>query len=175
MGKKFNCDIVAKSTFSNEGGTKICKQIESSEIKSIVKNEKLVTIRMEKEEPISEEEFYEIYQNLLQNNLIVESFEKGEYYLQFRIKKAEQNKVQELLDCQYPEYQIRQEDSVKLSIVGYGIIQDNEVLKKVMATLKKYKIEIMGVNLTQAKIEILIKEIENDVIEELHQKLIKKS
>ena len=46
MGKKFNCDIVAKSTFSNEGGTKICKQIESSEIKSIVKNEKLVTIRM---------------------------------------------------------------------------------------------------------------------------------
>lgn len=173
MGKKFDCDIMAKSTFSDNGGTKICQQIETSEVKSIVKNEKLVTIRMQKEETIKEKEFYDIYQNLLQNNIILESFQKEECYLQFRIKKEKQNKVQELLDNQYPTYQIQQSDLVKLSIVGYGITQDNQVLSQAIETLRKYNIEIMNINLTQAKIEILVKEIENDIVAELHQKLIK--
>lgn len=173
IGKKFNCDIVAKSTFSNKGGTKICQQIETSEVKSIVKNEKLVIIQMEKNEQIKEEEFYDIYQNLLQNNIIVESFQKEEKHLQFRIKKAEQNKVQELLENKYSEYQIRQRSFVKLSIVGYGIVQDNQVLNQVMEILKKYKIEIMDICLTQAKIEILVEEIDNDIVEQLHKKLIK--
>lgn len=175
MGKKFNCDIMAKSTFSDDGGTKICQQIETSEVKSIVKNEKLVTIKMQKEEPIKEKEFYDIYQNLLQNNIIVESFQKEECHLQFRIKKSEQNKVQELLESKYSTYQMKQKDFVKLSIVGYGIIQDNQVLSQVMEILRKYKIEIININLTQAKIEILVKEIGNDIVAELHQKLIKDS
>lgn len=175
MGKKFDCDIVAKSTFSNKGGTKICQQIEASEVKSIVKNEKLITIEMEKEESISKEEFYDIYENLLQNNIIVESFQKEESHLQFRILKTEQNKVQELLENKYPTYQIKQKDLVKLTIVGYGIIQDNQVLNQAIEVLKKHKTEIMDINLTQAKIEILVKEIENNIIEELHQKLIKDS
>lgn len=175
MGKKFDCDIMAKSTFSDDGGTKICQQIETSEVKSIVKNEKLVTIRMQKEELIKEREFYDIYQNLLQNNIIVESFQKEKCHLQFRIKKEEQNKVQELLDNQYPTYQIQQKDLVKLSIVGYGITQDNQVLSQVIEMLEKHKVEIMNINLTQAKIEILVKEIENNIVAELHGKLIKDS
>lgn len=175
MGKRFDCDIVAKSTFSNEGGTKICQKIETSEVKSIVKNEKLMTIKMEKEESISKEEFYHIYQNLLQNNIIVESFQKEESHLQFRILKTEQNKVQELLESKYPTYQIQQKKLVKLTVVGYGIIQDNQVLNQVMEILKRNQIEIIDVYLTQAKIEILVKEIEDDVIAELHQNLIKDS
>ncbi len=175
MGKRFNCDIVAKSTFSKEGGTKICQQIETSEVKSIVKNEKLMIIQMEKKEAISKEEFYHIYQNLLQNNIIVESFQKEEKQVQFRILKTEQNKVQELLESKYPAYQIQQKDLVKLTIVGYGIIQDNQVLNQVMEILKTNQIEIIDVYLTQAKIEILVKKIEDDVIAELHQNLIKDS
>lgn len=172
IGKKFDCNIVTKSTFSEEGGTKICQQIESSEVKSIVKNEKLVAIEMEKEESITKEESYDIYEKLLQNNIIVESFQKEEKHIQFRIKKSEQNKVQELLDNQYPKYQIRQKSLVKLSIVGYGITQDNTTLNEVIKLLKKYEIEILDINLTQAKIEILVKEIEDDIIAELHQKLM---
>ena len=128
---------------------------------------------MEKEEVIQEQEFYAIYQILLQNNLIVEAFEKGEHILQFRIKKEEQNKVQELLERNYETYQVRQKDLTKLSIVGYGITQDNQVLKQVIGILEKYQIHVLQVNLTQAKIEILIHQIENRIIEELHQKLIK--
>lgn len=167
MGKKFDCDIIAKSTFSDKGGTKICQQIESSEVKSIVKNENLVAIEIENKQ------FYDIYQSLLKNNILVESFQKGEDFIQFRIKKSEYNKVIELLDSEYPMCQVKQKELMKLSIVGYGIIQDNQVLNQVLETLKQYQIEIMEVNLTLAKIEVLVKEIDNDIVQILHEKLIK--
>lgn len=127
---------------------------------------------MEKER-LGQDEVYRIYESLLQDNIIVESFQKQENHLQFRIKKTEQNKVQELLENKYPEYTIRQNDLTKLSIVGYGIIQDNQILNQVLAILKKYKIEVISVNLTQAKIEVLAKEIQDVSIVELHQALIK--
>ncbi len=168
MGKKFNCDIIAKSTFLEVKGSKICQQIESSEVKSIVKNENLVGIEIESEE------FYPIYQTLLQNNIIVEAFEKRENKIQFRIKKAERNKVQEILDNQYAECRITLKEFTKVSIIGYGIVQDNQVLNEVIKILKNNSIEIMDINLSQAKIEILVKEIENDMIKILHEKLIQK-
>ena len=76
-------------------GTKICEKIENSAVKSIVKSEQLVIIQMQKETEIEETEIYSIYNSLLQNNVIVEAFEKEEDKIQFRIKKAEQNKVQD--------------------------------------------------------------------------------
>ena len=78
IGKRFDCDIIAKSTFSNQGGTKICKKIEISEVKSIVKNENLVQIYMQNNKKIKESEIIEIYQELLSRNIIVEMFRKGE-------------------------------------------------------------------------------------------------
>ncbi len=154
-------------------GTKICEKIENSAVKSIVKSEQLVIIQMQKETEIEETEIYSIYNSLLQNNVIVEAFEKEEDKIQFRIKKAEQNKVQELLDSKYPNYKLKQKDLIKVSIVGYGITQDNIILNKVMEILQKDKIQVMNVNLTQSKIEIIVKQIENKTIEELHTKLIK--
>lgn len=174
IGKRFDCDIIAKSTFSNQGGTKICKKIEISEVKSIVKNENLVQIYMQNNKRIKESEIIEIYQELLSRNIIVEMFRKGEdnKQIQFRIKKAEQNKVQELLEVNYPNYEVIQKDIVKLSIIGYGITQDNVVLNKVIDILKRYNIEIKDINLTQSKIEIVVDNLENNIVEELHKTLI---
>ncbi len=174
IGKRFDCDIIAKSTFSNQGGTKICKKIEISEVKSIVKNENLVQIYMQNNKRIKESEIIEIYQELLSRNIIVEMFRKGEdnKQIQFRIKKAEQNKVQELLEVNYPNYEVIQKNIVKLSIIGYGITQDNVVLNKVIDILKRYNIEIKDINLTQSKIEIVVDNLENNIVEELHKTLI---
>jgi len=174
IGKRFDCDIIAKSTFSNQGGTKICKEIEISEVKSIVKNENLVQIYMQNNKKIKESEIIEIYQELLSRNIIVEMFRKGEdnKQIQFRIKKAEQNKVQELLEVNYPNYEVIQKNIVKLSIIGYGITQDNVVLNKVIDILKRYNIEIKDINLTQSKIEIVVDNLENNIVEELHKTLI---
>jgi len=166
MGKKFACDIIAKSTFSEKGGTKICQKIETAEVKSIVKNENLVGMQ------IQNIAFYDSYNMLLQNNIMVEALKKDENALQFRIKEAQRNKVLEILDKQYPDCRIQQKELQKLSIVGFGIIQDNQVLKQVMEILEKYKIEIIEINLTQAKIELVVKAIDNYIMEELHERLI---
>ncbi|MCI8471101.1 MAG: hypothetical protein HFJ35_06550 [Clostridia bacterium] len=168
MGKKFDCDMIAKSTFSNVGGTKICQQIESSEVKSIIKNDNLVEIKIENQE------FYHIYQSLLENNIMVEDFQKEENEIRFRIKKDVRNKVIEILDNKYPSCRLEQEEIVKLSIVGYGITQDNRVLNQVIEMLKKHHIQISNINLSQSKIEILVKEIENDIVQLIHGKLIQK-
>lgn len=173
MGKKFHCDVVAKSTFSDGTGTKICQEIESSEVKSIVKNDNLVKIMMQNEKAITAMEMMEIYQNLLLENIIVESFQKvDENTLQFRIQKAEQNKVREFLERSYPNYKMLQNSLTKLTIVGYGIIQDNVILNKMISILKKYGIGMQDICLTQFKIEIILDEIGNHVVEELHQELI---
>lgn len=176
IGKKFDCNIIAKSTFTDDGGTKICKKIESTEVKSIVKNEKLIVINMIGEKTKSKKEILNIYQELVQNNIIVESFEnKSEENLniQFRIDIAEQSKVLELLERKYPDYKITQNNIVKLSIVGYGVIQDNIILNKVITNLKRHKIEVVDIKLAQSKIEIIVKNIDNEILEELHKELIK--
>ena len=116
--------------------------------------------------------FYDSYNMLLQNNIMVEALKKDENVLQFRIKEAQRNKVLEILDKQYPDCRIQQKELQKLSIVGFGIIQDNQVLKQVMEILEKYKIEIIEINLTQAKIELVVKAIDNYIMEELHERLI---
>ena len=170
IGKKFNSNIIAKSTFSNEGGTKICKEIENTEVKSIVKNEKLLEITIENIETISQTD---VYQNLLENNIMPENFENKENEIKFVVNKSEENKVFELLERVYPETKVSQKNIVKLSIVGYGIIKDNTILNKVIYVLKENDIEIEKVNLTQSKIEIIVKSIEKNVLEELHKELIK--
>ena len=170
IGKKFNCNIIAKSTFTDKGGTTICQKIESTEVKSIVKNDKLIEINLKNIEQI---QFIDIYQDLLNYNIIVESFENKNEQIRFRVEKAEINKVLELLERNYPNGVIIQRNIIKLSIVGYGITQDNTILNKVIENLKTHNIEIKDINLTQSKIEVIVTEIDNNVLEELHKELIK--
>ena len=175
IGKKFNCDIIAKSTFAETGETKVCQAIESAEVKSIVKNEKLIEIEMVKDTEIRNLEFLNIYQTLLAQNIILENCKKEDINtISFRILKVEQNKVHKILESEYPEYNTKQRNIVKLTIVGYGITQDNTVLNQVVGILRKYNLKIEDINLTQAKIEILVNsDVENSILEELHKKLIK--
>lgn len=169
IGKKFNCNIIAKSTFTDKGGTTICQKIESTEVKSIVKNDKLIEVNLKNIEQV---QFIDIYQDLLDNNIIPESFENKNEQIRFRVEKAEINKVLELLEKNYPNSVITQKNIIKLSIVGYGITQDNTILNKVIEKLKIHNIEIKDINLTQSKIEVIVTDIQNDILEYLHNKLI---
>ena len=94
IGKKFGNDIIAKSTFTDEGGTRVCKGIETSEVKSIVKNDNLITVIMNNKKGVTPEQGYIVYKALLEQNIIVEWFERDSDSFKFRIKKAELNKVQ---------------------------------------------------------------------------------
>ena len=174
IGKKFGNDIIAKSTFTDEGGTRVCKGIETRDVKSIVKNDGLITVIMNKKEGVTNEEGYKVYKTLLRENIIVEWFEKDSDSFKFRIKKAELNKTQKLLDNKFSEYEIELEDFIKLSIVGYGIIQDNVILNQTMDLLKEYNVEVIKVSLSQSKIEIVVDDISSETMDILHKKLIRK-
>ena len=173
IGQKFDCDIIAASTFSSAEGTKVQKKIEGSEVKSLVKNEKLILIRMndEKEEKVNNDTIYAVYNKLLEANVIVENF-RANGSLKFRIKESDLNKVRDILEKNFENYKIAQEKIAKITIVGYGITKDNVILKKVMDILEDNNITLYDINLTQAKIEILTNEVGNDVMEELHRTLI---
>ena len=67
---------------------------------------------------------------------------------------------------------MKQEDLEKISIVGFGIVQDNKVLNQIIEILRKDNVGIVDINLTQSKIEILVSKVENQTIEKLHEKLI---
>lgn len=168
LGKKFDCNIVAKSTFTNQGGTEICKRVESTEVKSIVVNDKLIEINM----GIENIETINVYKELLNNNIIVEFFEKQGEKITFRINNAEETKVLGLLERKYPNSKVNQTNIIKLSIVGYGITQDNIILNKVINNLIKNNIKIEDISLTQSKIEIIMRNFDNAVLEDLHKELI---
>ena len=171
LGKKFDLKITAKSTFTDEGGTVVRKKIENSEVKSIVKNDNLMKIKITGE--LKKEDTIKIYKKLLQKNVIVEDFERNDCKeIEFRILKSEQNKVQELLENEYPKLDISQSNVTKLAIVGYGITQDNKILKKKIKVLENDNVEITDISLNQSKIEILSDEIENETVEKLHKELI---
>ena len=172
LGEKFNLNIIAKSTFTDKGGTIVRKKIENSEVKSIVKSDNLMKIKIIGD--FKKEDTVGIYKKLLNNNIIVEDFENNENKeIEFRIQKSEQNKVQELLEKNYPKYDISQENITKITIVGYGITQDNKILKKVIKVLEEDNVEITDISLNQSKIEILLNKINTKALEKLHEELIK--
>ena len=113
---------------------------------------------------------FKIYKELLKNNIIVENF-KSYQEIELRVQKSELNKVLELIESKFGDYEIAQKEITKLTIVGYSIIQDNVVLNKIINILEKYNVEIYDINLMQSKIEILLDKIEDIIIEELHKEL----
>lgn len=166
IGKKFNCDIIAASTFDEDEGTIITKEIEDNSIKGIIKNEDILKYEIETIET------YKIYEDLLNNNIISEKF-NSEENIEFYIQAKDKEKLEELLDKQNLKY--NRKNIIKLSIIGYGVNEDNETLSAVIDILKNRNIEIKNITLTQSKIEIITDKLEDEVIKILHSKLIEKT
>lgn len=174
IGQKFDCEIMAKSTFSEIGGTMVCQKIESTEVKSIVKNDAMIKIEITGNSKQATESV-EIYQKLLQENIMIEAFtnqsKENRIALTFRIKNTEKNKVLELLENYDSEKEVKITKITKLSVIGYGITQDNTILSKIMTLIEG--INIKEINTTQAKIELITEEeITNQMVEKIHNELI---
>ena len=170
IGERFDCSIIAKSTFQDGEGSKVCKKIETNEIKSIVDNKNIVNIDVKIPKVVDN---IEIFKYLLENNILVNNYkninDEGISKVQFCANKADVNRIQKLLEDR--GYGVNINEISKLSIIGYGVIQDNKTLENVLAILNN-KVEIFDINLTQSKIEIVAKNIDDDIVNELHKNLI---
>lgn len=166
IGKKFNCDIIAASTFDEEEGTTITREIEDNSIKGIIKNADIIKYEIETKQT------YNIYEELLNNNIITEKF-NSEGNIELYIQAKDKEKIEQLLNSLgiiFSSFNL-----IKLSIIGYGVNEDNETLSVVIDILKDNNIDIKNIFLSQSKIEILTDKLEDEVVNKLHNILIEKT
>lgn len=176
VGEKFNIPIVAKSTFSDKNGTIINNKIEGSLVKNIVKNDNLKYVHLTSQCIYTLEIFNKIYNSFIENELnvknLVNSSEKT-IDISFTIPKIKFNKLATLLEEDWKELNATYLDITRISIIGNGIMSNNSVLTKTMKIIEKNNLNIISMEINEAKIAIIFKEIVSDnIIEQLHKALI---
>ena len=175
IGEKFGIPIVAKSTFKEIEGTTIDNRVEGGYVKNIVKNDNIQYVHL-KENGYSLEKFNNLYHAFIENelgvkNLVNSSSENLD--ISFTIPKVKFNKLANLLENQYPEAESSYLDISRISIIGSGIMSNNTVLNKTMKIIENNKLDIISMEINEAKIAIMFKKIiPNEVLEELHKALI---
>lgn len=167
IGERFDCSIIAKSTFVDGEGSRVCKKIETSEVKSIVNNTKVALVEVNTNSNINN---IEIYKDLLANNIIVNNYKNiKDNKVSFIALSSDINRIQKIFEEKNLEIII--EEISKLSVIGYGVIQDSITLETILETLNN-RAEVLDINLGQSRIEIVAKNIDDSIVNELHQKLI---
>ena len=61
----------------------------------------------------------------------------------------------------------------RISIIGHGIISNNDVYKKIMSIIEKNNLDILTIDISRSKIAIVFKNVvSDDVLKELHDEVI---
>lgn len=179
IGQKFQIPIVARSTFNDKPGTVVSNTIiEDSNVKSIVKNDDIIYVTA-RAESYSVEIFNKIYKTLIENDLHVNNLVNSsgnQLEISFTIKSNLFNKFANLLENQLSFITCTYFNISRVSIIGHGIMNNNEVLNNTMKLIKKNDLEILSMEVNESKIAIMFKKIiSNEIVNELHDKLIVKN
>ena len=175
VGEKFGVPIIAKSTFIENEGTIINNKIEEGRVKNIVKNDNILYVHIQSK-GYSLEKFNKVYNSFIENELGVKNLVNSSdenFDISFTIPKAKFNKLANLLENDFPDLESNYLDITKISIIGNGIMSNNLILNKTMKILEENKLEIISMEINEAKISIMFKEvIANEILEKLHEELI---
>ena len=176
IGQRFNVPIVAKSTFLDSQGTKIDDRIEGSFVKSIVKNDNLQFVNLNSDIIIDNDKYNEIYDVLIKNELKIENifkYNNENHNINFTIPKQKFNKLSHILEERYNNLNVSCIDISKISIIGNGIMSNNNVLNKLLNFISDNKLEILNIQISEIKISIIFKEMITDTMfEKLHKEII---
>ncbi len=175
IGEKYGVEIIAKSTFSENDGTIINDKIEGSLVKNIVKNDKIRYVHITSNN-YSLEKFNYIYNTFIENELnvknLVNSSEEN-LDISFTIPKDKFNKLANLLENKFLDLDSTYLDISRISIIGNGIMSNNLILNKTMKVIADSKLDIISMEINEAKIAIMFKEIISDeILEKIHKELI---
>lgn len=175
IAEKYKVPIETGSTFNNNVGTVICDKIEESAVKSIVKNDDLFLVTL-KHETYGQELFDKICLTLIEsgvglNTLINNSV--SSLNISFTIKAANLAKFQQLLEKDLKMLHSSFTNISRISLVGYGISNNEEIMKQILSLFYLNKIEILSIQVEECKISIMTKEkVSSQILEQLHHKLI---
>ena len=205
LAKKYNLPIIAASTFNNNTGTKVISDIESVEVKSIIKNDKICLVEVkrcfdkninekyscnsENEDKMSNKKVItnckknnqyknsiKIFEELL-NILEINKIKYGTLIIKkhsifFTILQEDKSKLEAVLKDN--NFKSKFTQSSKVSIIGSGISNDFKIISIISKIILKYRENIISIDNSAYKISIQFdKIINNDIIQELHNSLIK--
>lgn len=167
LAEKYNMPIIAASTFNSNQGTKIENNMEDTKIKSIIKNDNILAVKIDNlSNPY----------NLI-GKMTKESIKLGKYSLEndkviFTISKVDRPKLEKLLENQPGNISIT--PVTKISIVGSGISNHLDIFQNILNTFEQIKENVIDIDVSACKISVLLnKIIDIKYLNELHEKLIK--
>lgn len=175
IAQKYDVLIETGSTFNNNIGTVIHDKVEETSIKSIVKNDELFLITL-KYETYNNEMFNKLACILMDsgitiNNIINNSIHSLE--ISFTIKTSELIKFQSLLETDLKMFHSTFTNISRVSLVGYGIVSNKEVIEKVLKIVNLNGLEIFSLQIDECKLSFMTKEKANSkLLEQLHHELI---
>lgn len=171
IGSKFNIPIIAKSTFKNDEGTIVDNKIEDQKVKSLVKNDNLLTIQIEKKN----ENLLDIYGKILKCNIMPIEYIDNNNEVRILINSNELNKIEHIIKNDLEQYTVNIIPISRISIIGYGITNDNNILKKVYDEVFNLKDYIRKIEVNNGKIRATFNTIiSNEILEKLHNLLVSK-
>ena len=176
IAEKYNVLIETGSTFNNNVGTQINDKIEESCVKSLVKNDNLFLINL-KYDNYNQDIFNDVYFLLLKHDIIPSNMfnnSTNSFNMTFTIKASDLSRFQELLEKELSQYSSSFTNISRVSLVGYGIMNNKDIMSKTMEIFDMNSIDIFSVQLEECKLSIMTKEkVNNKLLEQLHHELIK--
>ena len=175
VAKKYNVLIETGSTFNNNIGTKINNKIEESTVKSLVKNDNLFLITL-KYENYNANMLNKLQSILLNNDIIpltIINNSTNSFNASFTITANELGKFQELLEKDLADFSSSFINISRISLVGYGIMNNKDIIKKTLDILNINSVDIFSLKLEECRLSIMTKEkVSDKILEQLHHELI---
>ena len=175
IAQKYDVLIETGSTFNNNIGTTISNKIEESAVKSIVKNDNLFLITL-KYENYNADMLNKLYFSLLENEIIPTNMinnSTNSFNVSFTIRTSELGKFQELLEEDLSMFSSSFTNISRVSLIGYGIMNNKEIIKKTLEILNINSTDIYSIELEECKLSFMTKEkVSNKLLEQLHHELI---
>lgn len=176
IAKKHDVLIETGSTFNNNIGTQINNKIEESTVKSLVKSDNLFLITL-KYESYNNDMFNNLNFVLLNNDIIASNIinnSTSNFNISFTIKASDLGKFQELLEKDLSMFSSSFTNISRISLVGYGIFNNKEIIRKTLEILKINSVQVFSTQLEECKFSIMTKEkVSDKILEQLHHELIK--
>ena len=175
IAQKSKTLIETGSTFNNNIGTTICDKVEESNVKSIIKNDDFFFVTL-KYETYTNKLFNKICNSLMQNGIsLLELINNSSSNLNinFVIKSKHLTKFQTLLENDLNMFTFSFTNISKISLIGYGIADNQEIIQTLLKILSLNKLDIISMQISECKISIITKEkCSNSILEQLHRELI---
>lgn len=165
IGQKFNVPIVCKSTFNSNPGTTVSDKIEETLLKSIVKNDKILFVKVNESDA-----YMKVLNAVTKNGIDVNRFINCEESVAFTTKLDNEFKLKRVLENELGMNDVKYTNITKISLIGYGIKNNGFIVEKILDVIKLMNLNLLHFELTEAKLTLLFdRVIGDDVADNIHK------